>query len=46
MYIDKKYGREKLKELLPTNNKKKLLSTLKITETELLNEWQKYIQDL
>lgn len=46
MYIDKKYGREKLKELLPTNNKSELLSILKITESELLNEWQKFIQDL
>ncbi|MBL7903204.1 MAG: hypothetical protein JNK73_14495 [Bacteroidia bacterium] len=46
MYIDKKYGREKLKILLTSNNKKELLSILKITETELLNEWRKYIQDL
>lgn len=46
MYIDKKYGREKLKELLPINNKLELFSILKITETDLLNEWRKYIQDL
>lgn len=46
MYIDKKYGREKLKGLLPINNKLELLSILKITETDLVNEWRKYIQDL
>jgi len=45
-YIDQKYGREKLKELLPLNKKSDILSTLKTTETELLNEWKKYIQDL
>lgn len=46
LYIDHKYGRDKLKELLPLNKKSEILSTLKTTETELLNEWQKYIQDL
>jgi hypothetical protein len=45
-YIDQKYGREKLKELLPLNKKSDILATLKITETELLNGWKKYIQDL
>ncbi len=46
MFIDHKYGREKLKELLPFNKKPEILSALKTTETELLNEWQKYILDL
>jgi hypothetical protein len=42
-YIDHKYGREKLKELLPFNKKSDLLSALKIKETDLLNDWQTYI---
>lgn len=45
-YIDHKYGREKLKELLPLSKKSDLLSILKTTETELLDGWQKYIQNL
>lgn len=43
MYIDYKYGREKLKELLPFNKKSEMLSNLKITEAELLSNWQNYI---
>jgi len=45
-YIDQKYGREKLKELLAFNKKSDILLALKITETELLSEWKKYMQDL
>ena len=46
MYINQKYGREKLKDLLPLNKKSDILSTLRTTETELLNEWKKYIKNL
>jgi hypothetical protein len=43
MYIDRKYGRAKLNELLAFNKKAQLLSTLKTTETELLEGWKDYI---
>jgi hypothetical protein len=46
MYIDKKYGREKLKELLPFNRKSEIFTVLNTKEAELLNEWKKYIQKL
>lgn len=46
MYIDHKYGRKKLIELLPLNIKADILLTLATTEAELLNEWKRYIQDL
>jgi hypothetical protein len=46
MYIDKKYGREKLKELLPLSKKSEVLGTLQITEKEILDDWKKYIQEL
>lgn len=46
MFIDNKYGRAKLIELLPFNKKSDLLSTLKTTEPELLVEWRNYIQKL
>lgn len=46
MFIDYKYGRIKLKELLPLNKKSEILSALKTTEPELLNEWKNFIQNL
>lgn len=46
MYIDNKYGREKLKQLLHTNKKSELLSLLNCTEPELLEDWKKYLQQL
>ncbi|WP_264566137.1 hypothetical protein [Flavobacterium sp. N3904] len=46
MFIDHKYGRLKLKEILETNKKTELLSILRTTEPELLEEWKKYIQSL
>lgn len=46
MFIDNKYGRDKLTELLLLNKKADLLSTLKTTESELINEWKEYIQKL
>jgi hypothetical protein len=45
MFIDKKFGRAKLKELLPVNNKQAILSILKTTESELLNGWKIYIRN-
>jgi hypothetical protein len=46
MFVDNKYGRAKLLELLRFNKKADVLSSLKITESELLVEWKKYIQTL
>jgi hypothetical protein len=46
MYIDHKYGRKKLIELLPLIKKTDILLTIGTTEVELLNEWKKYIQEL
>jgi len=46
MFIDTKYGRTKIKELLPFNKKSDILSALKTTESELLDEWKKYIKNL
>jgi len=46
MFIDYKYGRTKLKELLPLNKKSEILSILKTSESELLDGWKKYIQNL
>jgi len=44
MFIDQKYGREKLIELLPFNMRDEILSTLNTTETKLLDEWEVYIK--
>lgn len=46
MFIDKKYGRKKLQQLLPLNKKVQLLDALSITETGLLQAWQNYLQQL
>ena len=46
MFIDRKYGRSKLKELLPFNKKSEILSALDVTETGLLSNWKKYMQQL
>jgi hypothetical protein len=43
MYIDNKFGRQKLREILPCNKKTNLLSKLSTTESELLAGWQKYM---
>lgn len=45
MFIDEKYGREKLKDLLPMNKKSQIVIALKTTESELLEEWKKCIQN-
>jgi len=39
-FIDKKYGREKLKELLPLTNLTDMMKTLKTTEAELIADWK------
>ena len=44
MFIDSKYGRRKLRELLPLNRKSALLSALNTTEERLLSEWEIYLQ--
>lgn len=46
MYIDYKYGRAKLKELLPLNKKSEILDSLNTTETELLTGWRKYLENI
>lgn len=42
-YIDKKFGREKLKQLLPFNKKDQVLNSLGVSESELINGWKEYI---
>ena len=43
MFLDKKYGRAKLKALLPFNKKKEILQHLNITEEEILQEWSAFM---
>lgn len=43
MYIDQKYGRAKLMELLPLTKKTELLDSLKISEDQLLADWKKFV---
>lgn len=44
MFIDHRYGRTTLKELLPLSKKSEILALLKTTEQELLSDWKNYIQ--
>lgn len=44
MFIDAKYGRNKLTELLPFNKKSEILQRLGIDESQLLREWKAYMQ--
>jgi len=46
MYLDNNYGREILIGLLKFNNIIDVLGSLGTTESEILNEWKKYIKDL
>ena len=46
MYIDNKYGRGKLKQLLPFNKKTEILQALNITESKLLEDWSNYMMKL
>jgi hypothetical protein len=43
MFVDKKYGRTKLKELLKYNKKQQILDTLQTTEEDLLSGWREYM---
>ncbi len=45
-FLDHKFGRKKITELLPFSKKQDILSFLDITETQLLEEWKSYISDL
>ena len=44
MFIDHKFGRQKLIELLKFNKKTELLAKLNIEEQELLFGWKQYIE--
>jgi len=46
MYLDNKYGREKLTSLLKYNTIEEVLNSLETTESEIMNEWKKYIKEL
>ena len=46
MYLDKKYGRVKLRELLPFNKKGEIFLMPDLTESELLDGWKKYMLKL
>jgi hypothetical protein len=46
MFIDERYGRKILIDLLPFNKKTDLLAALKISESELIREWKTYISSL
>lgn len=46
MYIDQKYGRDKLKALLVFNKKADILRQLAISEEDLLKNWRQYINTL
>ncbi len=44
MFIDRKYGRKKLMELLPLTSGEQVLNSLKITEKELVEGWKEFIK--
>ena len=46
MFLDKKYGREKLISILKYNNIKDITSHLNTTEKSILNDWKKYIKEI
>lgn len=46
MYLDSKYGREKLTRLLRYNNISEILNSLETTESEIINEWKNYMKEL
>lgn len=46
MFIDRKYGRAKLIELLPLNKKTEILSILSTTEHEFMQGWKNYMLKL
>ncbi len=46
MYLDNKYGREKLTKLLKYNNREELLNSLETSESEIINGWKEFIRKL
>jgi hypothetical protein len=46
MYIDKEFGRERLKTLLPFAMKTEILKSLGVTEEKLLADWKKFMETL
>jgi len=46
MYLDEKYGRGKIMNLLKFNNIEEILSALNTTEFEIMNGWEKYMREL
>lgn len=44
MFIDKKYGRTKLKELLQLNNTKAIFTSLNTTENSFIAEWKEFMK--
>lgn len=46
LYIDKTFGREKLKSLLPLATKAEVLKTLGVGEEKMLSDWKKFIGEI
>jgi hypothetical protein len=46
MFIDKKYGRNKLKEILVYDDKQKILDHLGTEETDLFTGWEEFMLSL
>lgn len=46
MFIDKKYGRKKLIELLKYNKKTEILVALEITEAKFIEEWKMFLKSI
>jgi hypothetical protein len=46
MYLDKKFGREKLISLLKYNHIGKLLVSLGTDESEIMDGWEKYMESI
>ncbi len=45
MYIDRRFGRKKLNELLVFSKKSEILSSLNIIEAELMEGWKKFVNN-
>ena len=46
LYLDKKFGRDKIVSLLKFNNIEDLLNALNTTEFEIINGWNEYMKEL
>jgi len=44
MFLDHRYGRDKLRELLKFNKRPELLASLKISEADLIAEWEDWVK--